>query len=576
MGDPLADFKKRVTDSSSSSVDSMPLIKLEAPKPKAPAGNAKKSNNWMTDALAAWGQEEDQTLDAPSLTNVVASKIDGDGDGGDQGERGDLGESDELIVLPLLKKLKLGESTGAKVKVKVNDGVDAKAAATEQNLDTEIESEAQEAASEVVKSTMDSVERDFLFAEKAITTKLGENAPELTLDDLDKAGGKAKRDKAEAYAKKAHKQMVQKAEQNYELAIANVKKVTQQKLADELVGLKMKLRNEEDKILAESKTASQKAKEDMEATVRNRVLKIVEAMKAKLPEHMKTIKEKAEAEAKEVATTAIKLITQGARQVRMRLTQDLGEAAGRVRKAEHKLSSSDANPSQALKAAVDVRTEKEKYSKLHDLAESALGEQKSEASKKIEEAEENAKDSVKLAVHDAEQKELKESQSKLEVEQKKIEEDEQKKLKQRHTEIKQLAENKIKAERLKFKSLVDAAVKMAPQREKNLRMKAKISLHKAKIAAEAYEEQMMKAVAPKSADGNPMTKQMAAECIKNPAGCASMSLSGENTASAAKVCRIESKESQTCTTRCKRECHKSNGKIESVDQCCAEVCSRST
>merc|ERR1711924_375676 len=301
------------------------------------------------------------------------------------------------------------------------------------------------------------------------------------------------------------------------------KKVTQQKLADELVGLKMKLRNEEDKILAESKAASQKAKEDMEATVRNRVLKIVEAMKAKLPEHMKTIKEKAEAEAKEVATTAIKLITQGARQVRMRLTQDLGEVAGRVRKAEHKLSSSDANPSQALKAAVDVRTEKEKYSKLHDLAESALGEQKSEASKKIEEAEENAKDSVKLAVHDAEQKELKESQSKLEVEQKKIEEDEQKKLKQRHTEIKQLAENKIKAERLKFKSLVDAAVKMAPQREKNLRMKAK-------IAAEAYEEQMMKAVAPKSADGNPMTKQMAAECIKNPAGCASMSLSGENTA----------------------------------------------
>merc|ERR1711990_425802 len=258
--DPLADFKKRVSDSSSSSVDSMPLIKLEAPKPKAPAGNAKKSNNWMTDALAAWGQEEDQTLDAPSLTNVVASKIDGDGDGGDQGERGDLGESDELIVLPRLKKVKLGESTGAKVKVKVNDGVDAKAAATEQNLDTEIESEAQEAASEVVKSTMDSVERDFLFAEKAITTKLGENAPELTLDDLDKAGGKAKRDKAEADAKKAHKQMVQKAEQNYELAIANVKKVTQQKLADELVGLKMKLRNEEDKILAESKTASQKAK----------------------------------------------------------------------------------------------------------------------------------------------------------------------------------------------------------------------------------------------------------------------------------------------------------------------------
>merc|ERR1711943_43504 len=150
---------------------------------------------------------------------------------------------------------------------------------------------------------------------------------------------------------------------------------------------------------------------------------------------------------------------------------------------------------------------------------------------------------------------------KLEVEQKKIEEDEQKKLKQRHTEIKQLAENKIKAERLKFKSLVDAAVKMAPQREKNLRMKAKISLHKAKIAAEAYEEQMMKAVAPKSADGNPMTKQMAAECIKNPAGCASMSLSGENTASAAKFAESKARKAKRAQLDAKESVTKAMEKL---------------
>ena len=50
---------------------------------------------------------------------------------------------------------------------------------------------------------------------------------------------------------------------------------------------------------------------------------------------------------------AIQQITQGAKKVRMRLTNDLGEAASRVKAAQQKLANSDQNPSMALKAAVD-------------------------------------------------------------------------------------------------------------------------------------------------------------------------------------------------------------------------------
>merc|ERR1712167_309152 len=101
----------------------------------------------------------------------------------------------------------------------------------------------------------------------------------------------------------------------------------------------------------------------------------------------------------------------------MRLTNDLGEAASRVKAAQQKLANSDQNPSMALKAAVDVRTEKAKYAKLHDLAESALTTQKAKSAKKIQEAEEKEKLEEKLK------------------------------------EIKKMAKAKVKAERVKFKAL---------------------------------------------------------------------------------------------------------------------------
>merc|ERR1719158_1836227 len=177
-------------------------------------------------------------------------------------------------------------------------------------------------------------------------------------------------------------------------------------------------------------------------------------MKATLPSKLSVIKQKAEGQAQKVATMAINEVTKGARKVRMRLKNDLGEAAGRVKAAQAKLASADENPAMALKAAVDVRTEKAKYKKLHDLAESALSEQKKKASKKIQEAEDNAKESVRLAVKDAEKKELRKAQGNLAEQQKKVEDLEKKKLAAKKKEIKKLAQAKIKAERVKFKALV--------------------------------------------------------------------------------------------------------------------------
>jgi len=541
MADPLAEFQKTFT--TGLHLDDTPMkaahvheAATEAQLDQLTTVQEKPKRDWMTNALAAWGQEADASLepstggsDLLQAKEGTKSKLLSEG-------HPDLGESDDVgsFEAPVKPKTFVMNSKTWNNDLGDADGVDAAAGAAMGSLNKQIESEAQEAASEVVSSTMASVEKDFLFAEKAITTKISKGSRKLTLEDLDNAGGKQKRDHMAADAKKQHKEMMQKAQENYELASANVKKATQQKLANELVGLKLKLRNAEDKVLGQSKIAQRKARELADAAVRGRTLQLVQKMKATLPSKLSTIKQKAEADAQRVATLAINQVTEGAKKVRMRLTNDLGEAAGRVKEAQAKLANSDENPSMALKAAVDVRTEKAKYSKLHDLAESALGQQKAKSAKKIQEAEENAKESVQLAVRDAEKQELKESQGTLAMDQKKLEAEEKKKLDSTLSEIKKMAKAKIKAERVKFKALVDAAVKMAPQREKDMQMKAKISLHKAKIAADAYQTQMMNAIAPKSSNGKAMTPAMAAECIKNPAGCSDMSLQGGNGAAAAK------------------------------------------
>jgi len=548
--DPLSAFQKEFStsldtpDEAATTESKSPVVEETVAKIGAEGHGDSKANDWMTNALAEWGSEQDaglmpgEEVTMPSKTSASKVQENGEHDG-DLGESADLGESDE---------------------------VDSTAATAEKNLNSEIEQEAQDAASQVVKSTMRDVERDFLYTEKAITHQLGENAPKLTLETLEKAGGKEKHKMVKAKAKKKHKEMVEKAQMNYELAIANVHKEMQEQLANELSGLKIKLRETEDKHLAESKMLQQKAKEEMEVAVRDKTTKLMEKMKAKLPARLAGIKEKAESQARKVASMAIKEITQGARKVRVRLQQDLGEAAGRVHAAQDRLAASDKNPSAALKSAVDLRTEKSKYKHLHDLAESALIQQKSKASKQILEAETNAKESVALAVKDAEKKELMTAQAELGESQKKAEAEEQKKLEERVKKIKSLAETKIKDERSKFKKLVDAAVKMAPSKEKKLRLKAKVMLHKAKVAAAAYEDQMMSSLAPHTVDGKTVTKEMAAECVKNPSGCSLFTLKGHNVAAAAKFAESKARKAKRAQKEAKEGVTKALEKLKVTTQ----------
>jgi len=493
----------------------------------APTDSSSK-HDWMTNALAEWGNEQDSSLDptaaaGTSVTPAPASE-----------QHNDLGESDD---------------------------VDATAATAEKNLNDEIEGEAQEAASEVVKSTMAAVEKDFMFTEKAITNKLGADQHDLTLEEIEKAGGKTREEELKNKAKKAHKEMLQKASVNFDLAMANVHKTTQQQLANQLAGLKSQLRDREDKVLSTKKVALDKAKDDMETTLRFRVGQLMQKMKANLPAKLTIVKQKAEAIARKVASMAIETVTDGAKKVRLRLRNDLGEAAGRVHAAETKLSASDANPSEALKAAVDVRTEKQKYKKLHDLAETALVQQKSKASKKIVEAENNAKESVRLAVHDAQTKELKEAQGQLSVQQKTLEAEETKKLKLKVSMIKRAALEHIQQERAKFKSLVDAAVKLAPQREQALQMQAKVSLQKAKSAAAAYEEKMISTLAPHTVDGKTISQEMAGDCVKNPAGCSMFTLKNQNIDAAAKFAEHKARKAQDAQKQAKEGVAKAMEKL---------------
>merc|ERR1719359_608848 len=88
-----------------------------------------------------------------------------------------------------------------------SDDITASAATTEQEMNTQVEKEAQSAAKQVLKSTMKAVEHDFLFSEKAITKRLSmKKAPKLTLKSLEVKGGKSKAQKAKAKAKKQYKE----------------------------------------------------------------------------------------------------------------------------------------------------------------------------------------------------------------------------------------------------------------------------------------------------------------------------------------------------------------------------------
>jgi hypothetical protein len=513
-----------------------PYVKHSKPQPAR--------RGWLTDALAAWGKEQDSELTPSASPGAHMEAASDDDMHSDLGESGDLGESDDIGV---------------------TDSTDAMAATAEKALSSDVEAEAQKAADQVVKSTMGAVERDFLYTEKAITHQLSsKKAPKLTLDVLEKAGGRKKAKLQKQKAKKAYKEMVLKAKENYELAIANAHKQSQQQLANVLSGLKIKLRQKEDKLMAKAAIDKQKVKERMSANIRARTVLYLNKMKSMMPAKVAAAKAKAQVQAQRVASMAIQQITKGAKNVRMNLQHDLGEAADRVQGAEQKLAHADTNPTVALKDAVDVQTEKKKYQKLKKLAQVALVQQKSKAAHNILLAEENAKASVRLAVHDVEKKELKEAQGQLAASQNKLAKEEEKQAQRKMKLIQQMTDAKIKAERYKFKQLVDAAVKTAPSREKSLRIKAKISLQKAKVAAKAYVTQIRKSTRPKTASGKRITKKMAAECVKNPTGCKMFTLKGQNIAAAAKFAESQARKAKRQQLTAKEGVAKAMQKLNSA------------
>jgi len=235
-----------------------------------------------------------------------------------------------------------------------------------------------------------------------------------------------------------------------------------------------------------------------------------------------------------------------------------------VQQAERQLANADKTPRAALKDAVDVRTKKQKYKKLKNLAQVALVQQKAKAAKKISLAEENAKASVRLAVKDVEKKELKEAQGKLAKAQKQIAAQEEKKTLLTLKNIKQMTDAKVKAERYKFKKLVDAAVKLSPKTEESIRQKAKAALQKARIAAKAYATQIRKSARPRMVGGKRITKKMAAACIENPSGCEMFTLKNQNIGAAAKFAESQARKAKRTQLKAKEAVAKAMAKLNTA------------
>merc|ERR1711939_1165537 len=93
-------------------------------------------------------------------------------------------------------------------------------------------------------------------------------------------------------------------------------------------------------------------------------------------------------------------------------------------------------------------------------------------------------------------------------------------------------------------------------------MKAKVALHKAKIAAQAYEEKMISSLAPHTVDGKVVTKEMAAECVKNPSGCSLFTLQNQNTAAAAKFAESKARKAKRAQKEAKEMVEKALEKLK--------------
>lgn len=480
----------------------------------------------LDDALAAFDREESAALEpalqparpiAPAVSSF-ASMDPQDDDGG-----GDLGESDSM-----------------------SDQEDD----TATSMNSEINKEAAEAAQSVLKETMKTVENDFLSSEKALT-KGSQNSPELTLDALRKPSATAaraakNRKDARSSAKDEHKKMKLEAKLAYDKAIAASHTVAKEQLDHVLGGLRMEFSVKKKSVEEEAVIKTQQAKQKMLDQIRTADIVAVNRLQATLPIKLAKVRQKAQAEAEHAASMAIDQITQENTHIRQSLQTQLGEANNNLNAARMKLSGSDADPQLALQNAVAVKTEKDHVHRLGELATVAMSQQKSHSATEVAKAQEDAKESVRLAMKHAQKKELGEARTKMSAQQAKIRAEAEGAFKVEEEAIKKETHSKVLALQKNTKELVDTAIQRAPLHEQELHHKATGAYKQAIAAADNFlEEKLEKDTADVTVtDGSTINRDIAESAVENPTESKAFTLENQNFEAAAKFAASEARQAK--------------------------------
>merc|ERR1712166_417683 len=482
----------------------------------------------------------------------------------------DLGESDDV-----------GNSATADSDNAI--GVDT----TQSMLGAQIEKEAAKAARSVLKNTMKTVENEFLMSEKQLTKDASNSSPALTLQNLrrpDAAAAQAqtKRRQDRASAKDEHKKMKLEAKLAYDRAVGAAHKVAKEQLDHTLAGLKMQLAQQKKSVSEDAKLQEEQAKQKMLDEIRTKEMVAVNRLQATLPGKMAQVKKKAEAQAQRVAVMAIQQVTSENHKLRESLSNELGEAREKLGESQLKLTNSDENPTAALQEAVDVKEQKAHVDKLGKLANNALTRQKARAASQVSKAQDDAKESVRLAMKSAQKNEVATARKQMAAEQKSIRQDAQEAYEDKRQAIVKKAKEAEAQLTAKTKLLVDRAIQRAPLSEAALGQKAKTAYTEATHAADQYLAKKIADATPdvQAKNGERINRDIAESAIENPTQSKEFTLANQNFEAAAKfaaqkarkakrkldVTRQKTKEMMTELSKETKEAKAAADKAEALDE----------
>jgi len=482
----------------------------------------------------------------------------------------DLGESDDV-----------GNSATADSDNAI--GVDT----TQSMLGAQIEKEAAKAARSVLKNTMKTVENEFLMSEKQLTKDASNSSPALTLQNLrrpDAAAAQAqtKRRQDRASAKDEHKKMKLEAKLAYDRAVGAAHKVAKEQLDHTLAGLKMQLAQQKKSVSEDAKLQEEQAKQKMLDEIRTKEMVAVNRLQATLPGKMAQVKKKAEAQAQRVAVMAIQQVTSENHKLRESLSNELGEAREKLGESQLKLTNSDENPTAALQEAVDVKEQKAHVDKLGKLANNALTQQKARAASQVSKAQDDAKESVRLAMKSAQKNEVATARKQMAAEQKNIRQDAQEVYEDKRQAIVKKAKEAEVQLTAKTKLLVDRAIQRAPLSEAALGQKAKTAYTEATRAADQYLAKKIADATPdvQAKNGERINRDIAESAIENPTQSKEFTLANQNFEAAAKfaaqkarkakrkldVTRQKTKEMMTELSKETKEAKAAADKAEALDE----------